>query len=98
QALRGLRVQLTRAFVERGRRLDADVAGGNAPGHRLELLEQLLERLLVAVLRCAPVLAQRFPVLVPRTRHRPAIWELRSSAPLRSSLNGSPSSFLGRGT
>src|SRR5712691_4128659 len=51
-----------------------------------------------ARLRCASVLAHRSTVLVPRTLHRPATWELRASAALRCSLTGPPSSFLGRGT
>ena len=39
----------------------------------------------------------RSNVLVPRTLHRPATWELRSSASLRSSLTGSPSCRCPRG-
>src|SRR5712691_178786 len=51
-----------------------------------------------ARLRCASVLAHRSTVLVPRTLHRSATWELRASAALRCSLTGPPSSFLGRCT
>src|SRR5207248_4460825 len=51
-----------------------------------------------ALLRFASVLAHRCTVLVPRTLHRPATRELRSSASLRCSLTGAPSSSLGRFT
>src|SRR5207302_4778512 len=56
-----------------------------------DLLAQLAEaarplRMGAAVLRFASVLAHRSTVLVPRTLYRPAPWELRSSASLRSSL------------